>query len=244
MSAAAGYDYIIVGAGSAGCVLANRLSEDAGATVLLLEAGGWDRHPYIQIPLGLGKMQQHRMFDWGYAPSPEPHLNGRQLTVMRGKVLGGSSSINVMAYTRGDRGDYDRWAQQWRDRLVLCRRAAVFPAQRDLGRRRELLARRRRAAGTRWAAVARSDLRRLARSRTAWPAGRSLATTTASDAEGFGRSQYTIRNGRRASASDRLSATGAASGQASRCAPARTVTQVTLRGTRATGVEFVAQGRD
>ena len=65
MSIAAGYDYIVVGAGSAGCVLAHRLSEDPGATILLLEAGGSDRHPYVQIPLGLGKLQQRRMFDWG-----------------------------------------------------------------------------------------------------------------------------------------------------------------------------------
>ena len=107
-----GYDYIIVGAGSAGCVLANRLTEDAGATVLLLEAGGRDNHPYIQIPLGLGKLQQHRMFDWGYATEPEPHLNDRRLPLLRGKVLGGSSSINVMAYTRGHRADFDRWARE------------------------------------------------------------------------------------------------------------------------------------
>ena len=110
MSDIAGYDYIIVGAGSAGCVLANRLSEDQGARVLLLEAGGHDSHPYIQIPLGLGKLQQHKMFDWGYRSEPEPHLNGRQIEVVRGKVLGGSSSVNVMVYTRGARGDFDRWA--------------------------------------------------------------------------------------------------------------------------------------
>ncbi|HTB48410.1 MAG TPA: GMC family oxidoreductase N-terminal domain-containing protein, partial [Acetobacteraceae bacterium] len=93
------YDYIIVGAGSAGCVLARRLTEDPSASVLLLEAGGSDRHPYIQIPLGLGKLWQQRMFDWGYDTEPEPHLNDRRVPVRRGKVLGGSSSVNVMVYT-------------------------------------------------------------------------------------------------------------------------------------------------
>ncbi|HEX3937461.1 MAG TPA: GMC family oxidoreductase N-terminal domain-containing protein, partial [Xanthobacteraceae bacterium] len=107
-----GYDYIIVGAGSAGCVLANRLSEDAATRILLLEAGGPDRHPYIHIPIGLGPMHERRMFDWGYDSEPEPNLGGRRIEAMRGKVLGGSSSINVMAYTRGHPGDYDRWAQK------------------------------------------------------------------------------------------------------------------------------------
>jgi 4-pyridoxate dehydrogenase len=78
----------------------------------LLEAGGSDGHPYIQIPLGLGKLQQRNMFDWGYATEPEPHLNNRSLTLLRGKVLGGSSSINVTAYTRGHRADFDRWARE------------------------------------------------------------------------------------------------------------------------------------
>ena len=106
------YDYIIVGAGSAGCVLANRLTEDQGTSVLLLEAGGSDRHPYIQIPLGLGRLWQRRMFDWGYDTEPEPTLHDRRVPVRRGKVLGGSSSVNVMVYTRGHRGDFDRWARQ------------------------------------------------------------------------------------------------------------------------------------
>ncbi|BBD99641.1 choline dehydrogenase [Sphingobium amiense] len=103
------FDYIVVGAGSAGCVMANRLTED-GSSVLLLEAGKWDRDPLIHIPVGIGKIFPERLHDWGYFMEPDPGLDGRGIECARGKVVGGSSSINVMVYVRGHAGDYDRWA--------------------------------------------------------------------------------------------------------------------------------------
>ncbi len=106
------YDYVIVGAGSAGCTLANRLTEDKGVRVLVLEAGGWDRHPFIKLPLGWGKVLLGRLYDWGYDSEPQETMAGRRIEVARGKVVGGSSSINAMAYVRGNRADYDRWASQ------------------------------------------------------------------------------------------------------------------------------------
>lgn len=108
----ASFDYIIVGAGSAGCTLANRLSADGRTRVLLLEAGGWDRHPLLRLPLGWGKVLLDRMYDWGYDTEPEQTMDGRRIEVARGKVIGGSSSINAMAYVRGNRADYDRWASR------------------------------------------------------------------------------------------------------------------------------------
>ena len=106
------YDYIIIGAGSAGCVLANRLSEDPGVKVLLLEAGSRDWHPFIHMPAGLAKLAGNKRLNWDYNTAPEPQLDNRVLWWPRGKVLGGSSSINAMCYVRGVADDYDGWAAQ------------------------------------------------------------------------------------------------------------------------------------
>ncbi len=105
------FDYIIVGAGSAGCVLANRLTEDPETRVLLIEAGGSHKHFLLDIPLGMLKAMLRPEFGWGYMSEPEPHLDNRKLMVPRGKVLGGSSSINGMFYMRGHSRDYDEWRQ-------------------------------------------------------------------------------------------------------------------------------------
>ena len=104
------YDYIIVGAGSAGCVLANRLSARSDLRVLLLEAGGADRNPFIHMPAGLARLVNNRHINWSYYTEPEPELLGRRLYWPRGRVLGGSSSINAMCYTRGHALDYAEWA--------------------------------------------------------------------------------------------------------------------------------------
>ncbi|MBN8893794.1 MAG: choline dehydrogenase [Rhodanobacter sp.] len=118
------YDFIIAGAGSAGCVLANRLSADPGKRVLLLEAGPTDWHPLIHMPAGIARLANNRALNWNYRTEPEPALNQRRLWWPRGKTLGGSSSINAMCYIRGVAADYDGWAEasgdpRWSWREVL-----------------------------------------------------------------------------------------------------------------------------
>jgi choline dehydrogenase len=105
------YDYIVVGAGSAGCVLANRLSADGRNRVLLLEAGPKDNYIWIHIPIGYGKTMFHQVYNWGFYTEPEPNMHGRKIYWPRGRGLGGSSSINGLISIRGQSDDYDRWAQ-------------------------------------------------------------------------------------------------------------------------------------
>jgi len=105
------YDYVIVGAGSAGCVLANRLTENAQISVLLIEAGGSERHPLISMPAGFIKTIDNPLFNWCFHTEPAESVHNRAILFPRGKVLGGSSSINGMLYVRGHASDFDTWAQ-------------------------------------------------------------------------------------------------------------------------------------
>ena len=106
------FDYVIIGAGSAGCVLADRLSEDGKSTVLVLEYGGSDRSIFIQMPTALSIPMNMPRYNWGYKSEPEPQLNNRRLDAARGKVLGGSSSINGLVYVRGNPLDFERWRDE------------------------------------------------------------------------------------------------------------------------------------
>jgi len=237
-----GYDYIIVGAGTAGCVLANRLSEDDAATVLLLEAGPRDRNPLISIPLGLGKLHEYKLYDWGYETEAEPNLNNRRIDAMRGKVLGGSSSINVMAFTRGNRGDYDRWAQKgargwsYADVLPYFRKSETFEGGEDTWR-----------GGSGPLGVEFSKT--IDPVFPAWvEAGEAMGFPASADyngetQEGFGRGQYSVRDGRRSSSS-RAYLRPARNRSNLTVVTGVHVTRLLMEGARAAGVEYVKASGD
>ena len=233
------FDSIIVGAGSAGCVLANRLSADPERSVLLIEAGGKDRNPLFRLPMLMGRLFHSGIYNWRYHTEPVPSLGGRALYWPRGKVLGGSSTINGMIYVRGNRHDYDRWAQMglagWSyDDLLPAFCRSEGHVERDgayHGTGGELTVCRARGANLLF------DVFVEAGRQAGWPVNDDF---NGAEQQGFGRYDFTIRRGKRCSTSaaflrpirhrrNLAIATGCL------------VRRVVLDGGRATGVE-VAEG--
>ena len=195
------YDYVIVGAGSAGCVLADRLSADGEASVLVLEYGGSDRSVVIQMPSALSIPMNRARYNWQYETEPEPHLGGRRMHTPRGKVIGGSSSINGMVYVRGNPLDFERWEEEgaagWGYAQVLpyFRRAETREEGGDAYRGGE------GKLHTKYGAL-RNPLH-AAFLEAAQQAGYPLSDDiNGSRQEGFGRMDMTVRNGRRWSAAN------------------------------------------
>src|SRR5579862_570747 len=194
------YDYVIVGAGSAGCVLADRLTEDGRSTVLVVERGGSDRSIFIQMPSALSIPLNMPKYNWGYESEPEPHLGGRRINCPRGKVLGGSSSINGLVYIRGNPNDFDRWesedgAQGWGYRHVLpyFRRAESRQEGGDDYRGGE------GPLSTRYGTIANPLYRAFVEA--ARQAGYPVTDdVNGGQQDGFGRMDMTVRDGRRCSA--------------------------------------------
>ena len=236
-------DYVIVGAGSAGCCLANRLTEDPNHRVVLIEAGGRDWNPLIHIPAGYMKLLEHPTLTWGFKAEADPGTNGRAINYPRGRVLGGSSSINGMIYVRGQPEDFDHWAQQgnrgwsWDDVLPFFRKAENWAGKEDAvhakggplftshGRDKPLLCRAAVEAATQLGCEYREDVNDLA-------AGRG---------DGVGWVQQT-RGGRLRASAARSYLRPALKRPNLRLITGALVHRVLFDGTRAVGVEYSRNG--
>jgi choline dehydrogenase len=236
------FDYVIVGAGSAGSVLADRLSEDGRSSVLVLEYGGSDRSLFIQMPAALSIPMNMKAYNWGYVSEPEPNLNGRRIACPRGKVLGGSSSINGLVYVRGHPLDFERWeaegATGWGYRNVLpyFRRAESFRGPADAWRGGE-------------GPLATAQGRKLNPLYAAFvEAGREAGYAISRDLngerqEGFGALDMTVRDGVRASAANAY-LKPAMKRRNLRVLTHALATRIAFEGRRAAGVHYRRHGRE
>jgi choline dehydrogenase-like flavoprotein len=235
------HDYVIVGAGSAGCVLADRLTRDGEHSVLLLEAGPGDRHPYIKLPVGYGRLFYHPAYNWRYQSEPDPATGNRTAYWPRGKVVGGSSSINALVYCRGLPQDFDDWAAAG---------AAGWDWQ-AVRRHFDQIETRVGADGTRagsgplWV----TDVRRRVHptNRYFFEAAREVGLPESDDfngpsPEGVGCYRITVRGRLRCSAADAFLRPALARGHV-RLLTRAFVRRITIEGGRATGVEFLRDGQ-
>jgi choline dehydrogenase len=240
--ATASFDYVVVGAGSAGCVLANRLSEDGRYTVLLLEAGPRDTYPWIHIPIGYAKTMFHPVVNWGFYTEPEPAMNGRKVYWPRGRTLGGSSAINGLISIRGQREDYDAWAAAGNAGWSY---ADVLPWFKRLEHNVRGASEWHGADGPLWA----SDIEARHPLIEAMIAGAGQLGIPANDdfngatQEGAGYYQLTTRNGRRCSTAVAYLKPGRARGNLQVETNAH-VTRIVLENRRATGVVYRQGGAE